>query len=498
METGQEGPRRGNGGPVGDTSPTMHSNALFGSASDGDGVGAVDISTVAVARRAQHLPILLTGIIRNHFLTQVRTLLEGDNPGRSQTGDESAAASGLEGQSNRIDEMTDCSSTRSLSRRTSIVVSSLIGRGGSPTSRIDARLGQVSHRSSCMRMGAALAYQVSVGGVFLGGVGCPSDSDGAEALVDAGMVVVLMRVASAAVKPPSLMSSGANAAERGPSARVLALACLAAVITKCRIDDDTAATPVRSLDAEAEGARSDERDGLLWGWDGGQGSGPVLLLTQAMELACLFMDIMLEGLALCNEAGADGDEGGELAERSITGLHLLLRACEAHDWELTMAGVNVEGASEGAHGVMVDAIRCHSRGYPSLELMAEGTKPAKGEEHGWSSNGNDSYGKVQTRHHSPQQPQQRQSRNRSLSGWWGYHFGRGRTTSHEGRRSMGGLHQGGKRQTQLQRQGEGGDVENLAGRGNPSTQGSLSSSGVAATPSRRRPSGGQSRVFPRG
>lgn len=35
------------------------------------------------------------------------------------------------------------------------------------------------------------------------------------------------------------------------------------------------------------------------------------------------------------------------------------RACEAHDWELTMAGVNVEGASEGAHGVMVDAIRCH-------------------------------------------------------------------------------------------------------------------------------------------
>lgn len=67
-------------------------------------------------------------------------------------------------------------------------------------------------------MGAALAYQVSVGGVFLGGVGCPSDSDGSEALVDAGMVVVLMRVAAAAeaaAKPPSLMSSGTNAAERG-------------------------------------------------------------------------------------------------------------------------------------------------------------------------------------------------------------------------------------------------------------------------------------------
>lgn len=31
------------------------------------------------------------------------------------------------------------------------------------------------------------------------------------------------------------------------------------------------------------------------------------------------------GLAFCSEAGAEGDEGGELAERSITGLHLLLR-----------------------------------------------------------------------------------------------------------------------------------------------------------------------------
>lgn len=51
----------------------MHSNALFGSASDEDGVGAVDISTVAVARRAQHPPILLTGIIRDYFLTQVGT-----------------------------------------------------------------------------------------------------------------------------------------------------------------------------------------------------------------------------------------------------------------------------------------------------------------------------------------------------------------------------------------------------------------------------------------
>ncbi|CAM9303796.1 unnamed protein product, partial [Ectocarpus sp. 12 AP-2014] len=497
-ETGQDGPRRGNGGPVGDTSLTTHSKAFFGSASDEDGVGVVDISTVTVARRAQHLPILLTGIIKDHFLTQVRTLLEGDTPGRSQTGDESAAASGLEGPSTRIDEMTDSSSATSLSRRTSFVVSSLIGRGGSPTPRIDAHLGQVSHRSSCVRMGAALAYQVSVGGVFLGGVGCPSDSDGSEALVDAGMVVVLMRVAAAAAKPPSLMSSGTNATERGPSARVLAIACLTAVITKCRIDDDTAATPVRSLDAEAEGARSNERDGLLWGWDGGQESGPVLLLTQAMELGCLFMDIMLEGLAFCNEAGAEEDEGGELAERSITGLHLLLRACEAHDWELTMAGINVEGASEGAHGVMVDAIRCHSRGYPSLELMAEGTKPAKSEEHGWISNGNDSYGKIRARHRSPQQPQQRQSGNRSLSGWWGYHFGRGKTTSHEGRRNMGGLHQGGKGQTRLQRQGEGGDVENLAGRGNPSSQGSLASSGVAATPGRRKPSGGQARVFPRG
>ncbi|CAB1109057.1 unnamed protein product [Ectocarpus sp. CCAP 1310/34] len=282
----EEGPPCGNGGPVGDTSPTMHSNALFGSASDEDGVGAVDISTVAVAWRAQHLPILLTEIIRDCFMTQVRTLLEGNTPGRSQTGDESAAASGLEGSSTRIDEMTESSSHRSLSRRTSIVVSSLIGRGSSPTSRIDARLGQVSHRSSCVRMGAALAYQVSVGGVFLGGVGCPSDSDGSKALVDAGMVVLLMRVAAvaeAAAKPPSLMSSGTNAAERGPSARVLALACLTAIITKCRIDDDTAATPVRSLDAEAEGARSYERDGLLWGWDGGQGSGPVLLLTQARK-----------------------------------------------------------------------------------------------------------------------------------------------------------------------------------------------------------------------
>lgn len=36
-----------------------------------------------------------------------------------------------------------------------------------------------------------------------------------------------------------------------------------------------------------------------------------------------------------------------------------VRACEAHDWELTMAGVDVAGASEGTHGVMVEAIRCH-------------------------------------------------------------------------------------------------------------------------------------------
>lgn len=66
-------------------------------------------------------------------------------------------------------------------------------------------------------MGAALAYQVSVGGVFLGGIGSPSDSDGSEALVDAGMVVVLMRVAAAtaAGEPAFLMSSGTNSAERG-------------------------------------------------------------------------------------------------------------------------------------------------------------------------------------------------------------------------------------------------------------------------------------------
>ncbi|CAM9559916.1 unnamed protein product [Ectocarpus fasciculatus] len=160
-----------------------------------------------------------------------------------------------------------------------------------------------------------------------------------------------------------------------------------------------------------------------------------------------------------------------------------------------MAGVDVAGASEGTHGVMVEAIRCH-RGYPSLELMAEGTKPAKGGEHGWSSNGNDSYSKNQTRHNSPQQPQQQQSGNRSLSDWWGYHFGRGKTTSHEGRRRTGGLHEGDEGQTRLQRQRESGDVESLAERGNPSTQGSLSPIGVAATPSRLRPSTGQARVFP--
>lgn len=33
------------------------------------------------------------------------------------------------------------------------------------------------------------------------------------------------------------------------------MACLAAIITKCRIDDDTAATPVRSLDAEVRVAK---------------------------------------------------------------------------------------------------------------------------------------------------------------------------------------------------------------------------------------------------
>eukprot|EP00752_Nemacystus_decipiens_P010771 g9583.t2 len=232
---------------------------------------------------------------------------------------------------------------------------SSVGSSGDPTD-------ELSPRSVSMAKGAALAYLVAVGGAGADGAHC--SSEGSQALVEAGMVIVLMKIAVA--KSPSSL-------EQGPSARVLALASLAAIAKNCIIDDDTAAVRVRGLDDQL-GSETPKNDAELWSWDGAEGSGgPVLLLSQALELAGLFMDIMVEGLASSVAPGIDGDEGEELADRSITGLELLLRACKSHDLEFNVATMDSKGASIGAHGTMVDAIRCH-RGYPTLELMAEASE----------------------------------------------------------------------------------------------------------------------------
>lgn len=53
---------------------------------------------------------------------------------------------------------------------------------------------QLSPRTVSVAQGAALAYLVAVGG---GGAGeTPCSSEGSEALVEAGMVIVLMRIAA--------------------------------------------------------------------------------------------------------------------------------------------------------------------------------------------------------------------------------------------------------------------------------------------------------------
>lgn len=54
---------------------------------------------------------------------------------------------------------------------------------------------QISPRSVSVAQGAVLAYQVAVGSGG-GGGGTSCSSEGSEALVEAGMVVVLMRVAA--------------------------------------------------------------------------------------------------------------------------------------------------------------------------------------------------------------------------------------------------------------------------------------------------------------
>lgn len=63
---------------------------------------------------------------------------------------------------------------------------------------------QLSPRSSSIWKGAALAYQVAIGDV--GAVEPPPTPRGSEALIEAGMVGVLMRVASrsATQHPPSV------------------------------------------------------------------------------------------------------------------------------------------------------------------------------------------------------------------------------------------------------------------------------------------------------
>ena len=55
---------------------------------------------------------------------------------------------------------------------------------------------QVSPRTALVAQGAALAYLVAVGGGGGGGGETPSSSEGCEALVEAGMLAVLMRTAA--------------------------------------------------------------------------------------------------------------------------------------------------------------------------------------------------------------------------------------------------------------------------------------------------------------
>ncbi|CAN0052437.1 unnamed protein product [Scytosiphon promiscuus] len=221
--------------------------------------------------------------------------------------------------------------------------------------------------------------------------------------------------------------------------------------------------------------------------------GPVVLLSQAVELAHLFMDVMTEGITSCGaaEAVAEEDEGEELADRSITALDLLLRACESHDWELKMAGMGLPGATDGAHGVVVDAIRSHS-GYPSLELMTEATAAASDDERAWGQRGD----AVDTK----QPPPQQQPGLRNRTSWWSHHFG-GRETDKRAAQSSGGLEE--RASGQEQGQTRVADVENLVDQVQPSTERQpLADAGVGAgatgLSSRNGSSKWQARIFPRG
>ncbi|CAN0376609.1 unnamed protein product [Pylaiella littoralis] len=350
---------------------TLRANFVSESTSYSHGRGGSPLSTSAVAGAAataaptgvpapapsgvgaQELPALLTGIIRDNFLTQVKALLEGRDAGVG-------SGNSLNNGSHKNSDNRRGSATippRNPVRRLSTAF--CIDQGP---------FDQLSPRSSSVTQGAALAYQVAILGGD-GGGGMYSLSKGTEALVEAGLVMVLMRVAARETKS----NSSPPHVKKETSGRVLALACLLAIVTDCRIEDDTAAAiPVRGLEGdETERAGCYKGDADSWGWDTREElGGPLILFSQALELVRLFMDIMVYGLESRTTSDVHGGEGEALADISITALELLLRACNNHDWRLNVADVNSRGAKEGTHGVMVDTIRCH-RGYPSLEQTAE-------------------------------------------------------------------------------------------------------------------------------
>ncbi|CAM9652718.1 unnamed protein product [Ascophyllum nodosum] len=295
----------------------------------GTGKGAIDDAN---ENDTDRLPKLVRGIIRDFFLEQVRSLMECTTP----TYDGIASRGPVE------DGPVRKLSAGWLLRRRSTI--------GTSRSTLP------SDESRAIKRGVSLAYQVATG-----------TAGGVEIMVHAGFVALLQRVVASA-------ATTRLAEDLGASTSAWAVACLLRIVTECRVEDDHA-SGLPGLDGAMPGVgagrvETSKHDAVGWRLDNDESPcGPVLPLSQALELAGLFLDKIVQETECDHHPGGEGDVGEGVAEASVEALGWLLRACEIYDRELKMSGIDARSGVGGVHDTMVDIIRRH-RGYPRLEKIA--------------------------------------------------------------------------------------------------------------------------------